>query len=433
MNPSTTAHRPLLVLVAAAAVIAGLLALPPATASPRAADDIVGTWAAGLGEVTVTGSGTSYTGTVSKTITGFLCQHPVGETIWTITGSGPEYTGQGRFDFNTGCPGPMSNAKFTLISPNMLGVSFVGPTGISATMYLAQRVASSTPDDEPSTGPDTTAPVVEVVAPTRIYKGGQRIPIQYRVTDDSGKAQVDVAIFSDGQVVARGGTSGYVPAKGRTQTATTKKPVKATKGNRGPYYFCVSARDKAGNVSEAECAWISIQIPVRLVANGCGGAQFGEAGVVAQNWLLDERRYDGYKVSFRRACDLHDAGYAGVTVADPFTGKVTDFRTYSRKDVDDKFLRDMRAECARYLNTSPAEDLAACQNGQTVGQLVTLAAASVISAGAWATLMEIGAFSYYDAVRQYATAAYDADPTVNGGQQSCTADPRLPDNCRDNS
>lgn len=429
MNPSTTTARPILILAALVAVIAGLLAVAPAQAEPRAGGDIVGTWEVGQGQVTVTGSGGSYTGKVSKTITGFLCQHPIGETIWTMTGSGPEYPGEARFDFGTGCPGPMSTANFTLISADMLGVAFVGPTGMSATMYLGSRVASTPPDDAPATGPDTTAPVVKVITPRKIYSSGQKIPIQFRVTDDSGTARVSVAILSGGQRVARGATDGYVKANGQVQTATTKSPVVAKPNNYGPYYFCVSARDKAGNTSELVCEWMSIKVPLYLVSNGCGGAQLGEAGVVAQNWLLNERTYGGYPVVFSRACDLHDAGYAGVTVSDPFTKKVTDFRTFSRLAVDEKFLKDLRTECSRYLDKAPAADLAACKNGQDVVKLAALAAASVSNV-LWARLMEVGAYSYYDAVRKFAQAAFDDDSSTVEGEGPCVPGLYPPNNCR---
>lgn len=432
MNPSTTTARPILIIAALVAVIAGLLSMAPAQADPRASADVVGTWRAGLGEVTVTGSGGSYTGTVSKTITGFMCSHPVGETIWAITGSGPEYSGQARFDLGTGCPGPMSNASFVLLGSDMLQVNFVGPTGLSATLYIAQRVASPTPDDEPSTGPDTTAPVVEAVAPSETYSSGQRIPLEYRVTDDSGKAKVNVAIFSDGAKVAGGQSPGFVTANGRVRTVTTSKPLKATPAKHGPYYFCVTARDKAGNVSEPSCSWLPIEIPISLVANGCGGAQWGDDAVTVQNWLLDKHKYGGVAVSFREACNAHDAGYAGVVVRDPMTDDVTDFRTWSRQDVDDKFFDDLRKLCeAQLVDTKGEKYLEECQNGMTVLDLAALTPAELVVP--WIKVLKVGAYSYYDAVRRFAVAAYDADATTDGGQESCVTDTRLPDNCRNNS
>ncbi|MDO8307611.1 MAG: hypothetical protein Q7V58_04550 [Actinomycetota bacterium] len=417
MSARSALTRSLVVLAAVGSVVCGVLVGPPAAAEMRAGASVVGTWAVGFGQVKITGSGPSYTGVVSETVTGFLCQHPVGEHIWTLTGDGPSFGGQARFDFNTGCPGPMSTATFVLLSADLLQVNYVGPTGVSATLYLAMRVPGPSPGGDPGTGTedDTTAPTVTAVQPSKFYKAGQRIPLSYRVSDDSGKARIMLTLFSDGAVVARGDTGKFVKAKGGVQTATMQNPLKATKDSRGPYYFCVTARDKAGNVSDVDCAWLSIQVPVSLLANGCGGAQFGEGAVSVQNWLLDTRKYNGSRVVFSRACDLHDAAYAGVTVADPFTKKVIDFRTWSRQKADDKFFDDLRYECRRYLVGEASDaDVEACQNGMTVLDLAALAPAELVTP--WVSILSVGAFSYYDAVRRFAAAAYDANATVDGSQ-----------------
>lgn len=101
--------------------------------------------------------------------------------------------------------------------------------------------------------------------------------------------------------------------------------------------------------------------PVALesVSNGCGG------GEVSNNpRFLDEVTFfgpnpigDRFKVRFRQACNIHDAGYGGYKITDPLHGnKVVDFRTWTRKQIDGKFRADLKLLCDQQL---PKETLAA--------------------------------------------------------------------------
>ena len=80
------------------------------------------------------------------------------------------------------------------------------------------------------------------------------------------------------------------------------------------------------------------------------------------NWIGDTRIYGGTTVSIRPACNQHDAGYAGVAVAGLRTTKVTDYRTWSREQVDQKFYDDIMKQCRQALSgPANASYLKQCQ------------------------------------------------------------------------
>ena len=91
---------------AAAAVAGALLTtalLGSAQARPVDTDPIVGFWNYGGGVVQVTGSGSSFSGTIVKATRFSDCDHPVGEVIWRIAKSGDGYTGTHAW-FASGAP-----------------------------------------------------------------------------------------------------------------------------------------------------------------------------------------------------------------------------------------------------------------------------------------------------------------------------------------
>lgn len=102
---------------------------------------IAGTWNVGNGTVKVTAEGSGFVGTVTKTITGFVCAHPVGETIWRMSGSGTSYVGSARLNITGGntCTSDMDTATFSLLSSNMLQVNYRTAEGSEWTLYLAYR------------------------------------------------------------------------------------------------------------------------------------------------------------------------------------------------------------------------------------------------------------------------------------------------------
>lgn len=61
-----------------------------------------------------------------------------------------------------------------------------------------------------------------------------------------------------------------------------------------------------------------------------------------------------YTINFREACKLHDAGYSGAKVRDVLHGsKIVDFFTWTRLEVDEKFLNDMLLLCRQISALAP--------------------------------------------------------------------------------
>jgi hypothetical protein len=161
--------------------------------------------------------------------------------------------------------------------------------------------------------------------------------------------------------------------------------------------------------TKAGCTYTAPATPVSIesVSNGCGGAGWASL-VKAQNYLGNTSTYrdsnlnpraKAYTVNFVDACNLHDAGYSGAVVRDKLHGGiVVDFRTWSRKRVDDKFLADMRLLCERQI---PARAATALRNCKGRGGNFSF-----------------GALSRYNFVRTWGGSFFDADPTQDGTQQT---------------
>ena len=158
-------------------------------------------------------------------------------------------------------------------------------------------------------------------------------------------------------------------------------------------------------------------------SNGCGGDTGVGAVSSLLNWFLDTARYADswynplaptYTANFRAACDVHDAGYAGGIVYDSINGGVVDFRTWTRKQVDDKFLADLRTLCVRQI---PLVNYKWWQPG-TRG----VARAKCQGSGTFnlAGLYYKGAVDYYDGVRSFGGSFFDADPATPGVQATGT-------------
>lgn len=149
------------------------------------------------------------------------------------------------------------------------------------------------------------------------------------------------------------------------------------------------------------------------LANGCGG-DLGELALGIQNYLGNTSVYTNsrvnplakrYRVNFKPACDLHDAGYEGVAVTDMINGGlITDYSTMSRRQVDLKFLRDMQKICKRQI---PKKAKLARRKCMGTGGLTSF-----------------GARHRYELVRSVGSYLFDADPTRPGRQ---TEGPRAND------
>lgn len=147
-------------------------------------------------------------------------------------------------------------------------------------------------------------------------------------------------------------------------------------------------------------------VPIETVSNGCGGAGWASL-VAAQNYLGNSSVYKNsnknplatsYTVNFKDACDLHDAGYSGAIVRDKLRGGVRDFRKWTRKQVDDKFLADMRLLCRRAIPASATVALTNCQSRG--GNL------------------SFGAESRFNFVRKWGYLFFDADLSQPGTQRT---------------
>jgi hypothetical protein len=157
------------------------------------------------------------------------------------------------------------------------------------------------------------------------------------------------------------------------------------------------------------CTTVPAPVPIATVSNGCGGGDW-KLLVKFQNFLANTSTYydvpngtanlmaHQWSVSFKDACDLHDAGYAGAVVRDKLRGGIKDFRRWTRKQVDDKFLADMRFLCERQIAKDETIVLDKCRGH-----------------GGDAS---IGAESRYDFVREHGAAFFDADLDRPGTQKT---------------
>jgi hypothetical protein len=253
---------------------------------------------------------------------------------------------------------------------------------------------------------DRIPPSVRAVPTKSIITLDHEIPAGYRAYDSDGPVKVHADLYSGGDLVASQSTPGFV----RSGHEGVLRFPAATGGN-GPFYYCLWAEDKAGNHSPGEpksdCGWLSREVPIANVSNGCGTAAWGTGPEWVQNTLGDARTYGSTTVQIRPACNVHDAAYLGATVYNEFTKKVEDFRTTSRKQADHEFLDNVRAQCTDALKGSPDKGkLTTCKNGVGVTGL-TLADPSVI-----------GGMTYWGAVRNFGGVGFDWDATTPGTQQS---------------
>jgi hypothetical protein len=162
----------------------------------------------------------------------------------------------------------------------------------------------------------------------------------------------------------------------------------------------------SGTCIAGDCLLNAAAVPVSSVSNGCGGEGW-DSIVAIENYIGNSSTYKdsnvnplakSYTVSFVAACNLHDAGYAGAVVRDTLSGRIEDFRTWSRKQVDDKFLADMRLLCARQIPAAATTALANCK--------------------ARGGNLSFGAVSRYNVVRKFGHLFFDADLTKPGTQKT---------------
>lgn len=287
-----------------------------------------------------------------------------------------------------------------------------GPT-ITLNLAVVAGQSGSGTGTTPTTS-DTTNPVVSIRPSSKTYGIGARIPVTFSVTDDSKKARWLAFLYSGGTPVAKGTSDGLAAATG----APIKREWGREGGGSGPFYYCIQATDAAGNSSDIACQWVSAQVAVTPISNGCGTAEFGATAEQYQNYYGDTRTYeygdDEFSVSVRNACNIHDAAYAGATVFDPVAKKTIDFRTWSRSRIDTHFRNDIRTICKRQVGTAVRRQdiLRTCLNGVSLVNLAGL----VANVGPAKAGESVGADTYLELVRTFGGVAFDADATVPGIQ-----------------
>lgn len=196
-----------------------------------------------------------------------------------------------------------------------------------------------------------------------IVRPGTDITLGFAVTDASGKAEVHIALY-DGGVLD---TSDDIKVS-KADGSRLDWSVDLGTDLKGPLFFCVWAENAAGDKSakapKSACKFISLLVDIAKVSNGCGGEGWPSV-VAAENYFGNTSTYTepkggSYTVSFAPACNLHDAGYGGQTVAEAINGGTVDYHAWSRKRVDDKFQSDMWAVCRRRIPPSAKTALKSC-------------------------------------------------------------------------
>ena len=214
-----------------------------------------------------------------------------------------------------------------------------------------------------ATSAEPAVPSVTAYLHAGIVHPGTGIALGYAVKDASGKAEVHLALYDGGDLDT---TDDVAVAKADGSRRTWQ--VSIGSDLKGPLSFCVwaenAAGDKSGNAPRSACKFISLLVDIARVSNGCGGEGWPSV-VAAENYFGNTSTYTepeggSYTVSFVPACNLHDAGYGGQTVADVINGGTVDTHAWSRRKADDKFASDLRAICHRRVPPSAKTALQSC-------------------------------------------------------------------------
>jgi hypothetical protein len=113
----------------------------------------------------------------------------------------------------------------------------------------------------------------------------------------------------------------------------------------------------AGKPPPPKAQWPPGAVDIATVSNGCGP---GDA-TRDPNWSGQDsqtyERADGQTVvvSFRDACDLHDAAYSGALVWDRIEGRFVDFSEprWTKQAINEKFRRDLQRHCFQQIPQQP--------------------------------------------------------------------------------
>ena len=138
-------------------------------------------------------------------------------------------------------------------------------------------------------------------------------------------------------------------------------------------------------------------------SNGCGPSWLpGFPFLINQQTFKGKDSITGIttkvKVNFKPACDLHDAGYAGLLVINRFGASPLDYAPYTKAAVDQKFFYDLCKICDATIPGSNKEATEKCK---------------------WSKL---GAWGYHFAVKEAGFFTFDCNPNMSGfpWKQPCT-------------
>lgn len=196
------------------------------------------------------------------------------------------------------------------------------------------------------------------------------------------------------------GTSGFVPTTG-PKTAenpdgqtmnwfcayTGPYTQCATLSRIGPGFVQASAKPTPTPTPTAKEPWPVLPDPLvtlESVSNGCGGG-----GASTEPKEFDTSTYyeggQTFLVNFREACQIHDAGYSGAKVADPFHGgAVVDYFTWTRPAVDANFLEDMLLICDQQVPSWATRALAECKGTGATTSIGALSRYHFVDDAGWA-------------------------------------------------
>lgn len=221
----------------------------------------------------------------------------------------------------------------------------------------------------------------------------------------SGPGKLIFEMYSNGTFVWRQAVN--VTANGTFSRKIPAPLFTKTTKNYGPFYLCASERLASGKAElKAPCAqwkWIAIEVPIAYVSNGCGGMTGIDLIDKAQAKLLNTRKFNGVVISYKDACDVHDAAYSGVVVRDKFFKKVINYLRWTRGLIDSRLELDIQQLCIKRFDPTKVS-----------ATLVTLLSPCISMA-----------HRYYLAVRAVGRAFFDANP-AKPGIQSVYEDPLDP-------
>jgi len=212
------------------------------------------------------------------------------------------------------------------------------------------------------------------------------------------------AVTSCGPVTAFGGTqsdcdNNLTQAIAATRCTMVSREICHGKSTLGP---TTSVGGVLGPLSPVDPSTVS---------NGCGakGKWQGIENIFGDTMIIPAATGKlRFTINVRPACDLHDAGYAGIVVYDTITGNgaTRDYRALSRSQVDSMFRDDIRTLCDKAI-TNPVLHAVALTRCKGLGVLWTLSG-----------VPGHGAEDYYQLVRNKGGPHFDQDPTTSGIQHS---------------